>query len=108
MTLEEKAEQFADNIGGLELTCSLLASKDKGQAYRLGRYEGYLAGAKENGVVWHDLRKDPNDLPKDCYDVLDEAGYRVFYHHKEGVWKNASGSKIVEVIAWCEIPQFKE
>ena len=47
MTLEEKAEQFADNIGGLELTCSLLASKDKGHAYRLGRYEGYLAGVKE-------------------------------------------------------------
>ena len=69
---------------------------------------GYIAGATENGIQWHDLRKDPNDLPKDCYDVLDEAGYKVFYHHKEGVWKNASGSKIVKVIAWCEIPQFKE
>lgn len=68
----------------------------------------FETSATENGIQWHDLRKDPNDLPKDCYDVLDEAGYKVFYHHKEGVWKNASGSKIVKVIAWCEIPQFKE
>ena len=27
--------------------------------------QGYIAGAKENGVVWHDLRKNPDDLPKD-------------------------------------------
>ena len=46
MTLEEKAEQFADNISGLELTCSLLSAKDKSHAYRLGRYDGFLAGLK--------------------------------------------------------------
>ena len=25
---------------------------------------GYKLGAEENGAQWHDLRKDPNDLPK--------------------------------------------
>ena len=103
MTLEEKAEEWTrktDNHLNEEKTHFLSETEYAERAY--------IAGAEENGVVWHDLRKDPNDLPKDCYDVLDEAGYRVFYHHKEGVWKNASGSKIVEVIAWCEIPQFKE
>ncbi len=25
--------------------------------------EAYIAGATENGIQWHDLRKDPNDLP---------------------------------------------
>ena len=43
---EEMAEQFADNISGLELTCSLLSAKDKSHAYRLGRYDGFLAGYK--------------------------------------------------------------
>ena len=113
MTLEEKAEQFADNIGGLELTCSLLASKDKGQAYRLGRYEGYLAGAKENGVVWHDLRKDPNDLPKikrnkSFTEVLVRVSHvygvasfteKTFFVLGEDITK--------DVIAWCEIPKFE-
>ena len=62
---EEMAEQFADNISGLELTCSLLSAKDKSHAYRLGRYEGFLAGLKAGRPQWHDLRKDPNDLPTD-------------------------------------------
>lgn len=85
--------------GAIEGIIDLLRKK----AYR----DGYIDSAKENGIQWHDLREDPNDVPQDCYDVLDEAGYKVFYHHKEGVWKNASGSKIVEVIAWCEIPKFE-
>lgn len=44
MKVEDMAQQFADNISGLELTCSLLAAKDKSHAYRLGRYDGFLAG----------------------------------------------------------------
>lgn len=46
MKVEDMAQQFADNISGLELTCSLLAAKDKSHAYRLGRYDGFLAGFK--------------------------------------------------------------
>ena len=36
----------------------------------------YVAGAKENGVVWHDLRKNPDDLPK----KLDEKKVKTLYH----------------------------
>lgn len=25
--------------------------------------KAYIAGARENGFVWHDLLKDPEDLP---------------------------------------------
>lgn len=32
--------------------------------------EAYIAGATENGIQWHNLRKDPNDLPKDTYDGI--------------------------------------
>lgn len=44
MTDEEMAEEYADNVSGLELTCSLLSAKDKNHAYLLGRYDGFLAG----------------------------------------------------------------
>lgn len=48
MTDEKMAEEFADNIDGLDLTCSLLSAKDKSHAYRLGRYDGFLAGLEVN------------------------------------------------------------
>ena len=114
---KEMAEQFADNINGLDLTCSLLSAKDKSHAYRLGRYDGFLAGLKAGRPQWHDLRKDKNDLP-------DEGTYLV-------VWQNARGYRATmimkyeeddeeklhwfdeeqdcwddDVIAWCEIPTF--
>ena len=57
---EEMAEQFADNISELELVCSMLAAKDKNHAYRLGRYEGFLAGLKAGRPQWHDLEKANN------------------------------------------------
>lgn len=30
---------------------------------RQSHQDGYIAGAKENGLQWHDLRKNPEDLP---------------------------------------------
>ena len=66
-----------------------------------------LEGAKENGVVWHDLRKDPNDLPKD-----NKREYLVFLDwlgKKYELLKLCEIKSFVEnIIAWCEIPQFKE
>lgn len=63
MTNEESmarymAEEFADNIDGLDLTCSLLSAKDKSHAYRLGRYDGFLAGLKVSRSKWYDKAKD--------------------------------------------------
>lgn len=117
---EEMAEQFADNISGLELTCSLLSAKDKSHAYRLGRYEGFLAGLKVGRPQWHDLRKDPNDLPKEvgnyivCY--LDTACERHTFelsfvdYFEDKHWIDEDNHNIEGydegVIAWCEIPTF--
>ena len=118
MTNEESmarymAEEFADNIDGLDLTCSLLSAKDKSHAYRLGRYDGFLAGLKVGMPLWHDLRKDPNDLPKENKRYLCRIkgfvgggiSYECFdYDTKYNIWNYANG----DVIAWCEIPKFKE
>ena len=54
---------------------------------------------------WHDLRKDPNDLPKkDCEVItLHENGNKNIIRWKNGNWTNAI---VIAVIAWCEIPSF--
>ena len=111
MTEEEMAEQFADNISGLELTCSLLSAKDKSHAYRLGRYDGFLAGLKAGRPQWHDLRKDPDDLPKATTPVLVilDSGVRYvsWISSDKGWWfctNYATGED--KVIKWREIPTF--
>ena len=73
--------------------------------------QAYIAGATENGIQWHDLRKDPNDLPKEKTFVISNMGSLAFY--KNGMWfldvpDNAYYFSTKEIIAWCEIPQFKE
>ena len=111
--LEQKAEEYASDVKGIDMTCTLLSAKDKQHAYILGRYEGYITGATDNGIQWHDLRKDPNDLPKikqnkSFYLVVCEtkiyeiASFTVNTFFAEGY------DITKDVIAWCEIPQFKE
>lgn len=102
---EEMAEEYADNISGLELTCSLLSAKDKNHAYRLGRYDGFLAGLKAGRPQWHDLRKDKNDLPKDERWVGNQNGYPCYFDKTKKQWFTAE-IKYTYVYAWCEIPTF--
>ena len=94
MTLEEKAEECAKKS-----FCVAHTHEDE-----LIFKNGYLEGAKENGVVWHDLRKDPNDLPKeDCEVIIKCLG------EEEDTWKFFSAEGFpIKTIAWCEKPQFKE
>jgi len=63
---------------------------------------------------WHDLRKDPNDLPKNderfdtevSVPVWSSKGNIVVYYFETKEWY-CNGQK-EEVIAWCEIPKFEE
>ena len=69
----------------------------------------FLAGLKAGRPQWHDLRKDPNDLPNNTRQVLcaeKGGGYSVGeYWEKEGGWGE---DRLLgeEVISWCEIPTF--
>ena len=83
--------------------------------------DGFLAGLKAGRPQWHDLRKDPNDLPPkrvprtDCVvkvlnpqcsvTVLDTLGNRVWFNYRNNRWRKEPFEEI-EVIAWCEPPTF--
>lgn len=123
MTLEEKAKQYANS--------TYTHSKEAVE-------QAYIAGAKdmlkmkvnvttisdaplrENGIMWHDLRKDPNDLPPKMglgsievyiqyaqkYPVVTDFAYYRFDKH---VWeRNENEKEITDVIAWKEIVLPKE
>lgn len=76
----------------------------------------YVAGAKENGVIWHDLRKNPDDLPKNQNEVLcllwEDSYYIGYYHINSKMWcfdefSLSEDENKDEVTAWCEIPKFE-
>jgi len=73
--------------------------------------QAFLAGLKAGRPQWHDLRKDPNDLPKATTPVLVilESGvpYVSWISSDKGWWfctNYYTGED--KVIAWCEIPTF--
>lgn len=107
MTLEEKATDYCN-----EMMCTVCSNIRCGYKGKCAEWETrkryYLAGAKENGIFYHDLRKNPNDLPEDTYDVLDQAGYKVHYNFFQNVWVNEKDEIDNHVIAWCEVPKFEE
>ena len=95
MTDIERAEEVANNRYALGCT---EAAK-----------EGFLAGLKAaRQEMWHDLRENPNDLPRDC--VINQDGKRVFYDHINKVWRNDDADEYIcdDPITWCEIPTFEE
>ena len=125
MTIEEKARQRAEEIekeqtlGVYDNDEDFVRDSAFNDGFVEGYEEGYIAGAKENGIALHDLRKAPNDLPKDdenficmledghkleCYyDPTTKKWYDNFFHHdiEYGYYQS-------KVIAWCKMPQFKE
>lgn len=74
--------------------------------------DGLAEGRKEK---WHDLRKDPNDLPRlesNMYSwsitVANQLGEACHYSYSKACWETPFFTEIEGVIAWCELPKFKE
>lgn len=75
--------------------------------------QGLAEGRKEK---WHDLREDPTDLPPKEYadsshsiNVFTDTEDNAFYSYLYNVWVRESDClKIPKVIAWTELPKFKE
>lgn len=140
MELEEKAERYATNsrteeekkvMENVEIYgCS--DHKEREESLRIayiteGKRLGYIAGAKENGNVWHDLTKNPDDLPIEPdilknepeshrYEWFIVAGVgksmRALYSFAKEKWfidyeEMRIGANYFEPIAWCDFPQFE-
>ena len=119
MTLEEKAKQKAEEIekeqtlGVYDNEEDLVRDSAFNDGFVEGYEEGYIAGAKENGVVWH---KTYQELPNDkalCLVCFGNDDYNVLIFNKEDncwneTYKTSITFDLMEVIAWYEIPQFKE
>ena len=58
----------------------------------------------EKANEWHDLRKDPKDLPNGYRDVLNQVGMATKYDPTRGFL----GLDGIGVIAWREIPIFEK
>lgn len=78
--------------------------------------KAYIAGAKENEVVWHDLRKFPNDLPNNNTNVIVKTNSitesAVFHKRLDGTYFWNCFFPPIErhpdsIIAWCELPKFE-
>ena len=77
--------------------------------------EAYLAGLKVGRPQWHDLRKDPTDLPpmNDLSDILSkdvflDTGIIGYYNYNQKKWCVSMGYRLDKpVLAWCEIPKFE-
>lgn len=104
--LEQKAEDYANKWLWFVKDLEMERKTDPKPEY-IRIEEAYVAGATENGIQWHDLRKDPNDLPKDSHTVQDEDGER-FYYFRGQFYYESDRFYNQKPIAWCEIPQFKE
>ncbi|MBO4640864.1 MAG: hypothetical protein J5710_14025 [Treponema sp.] len=112
---EEMAEEYADKTEardweGFDITREI-------------RKQAFLAGLKAGRPQWHDLRKDPKDLPKKignylvCYIDTVSMSKNVFELEfvdflEDCHWIDETTHEIEKfdegVIAWCEIPTFKE
>ena len=96
MTDEEMAEEYASS-----------STSDRGYYYE-GLKEGFLDGLKASKPRWHDLRKDPNDLPNDDRVVSEQKGENVRYVKFRNKWFYLDRTAEANVIAWCEIPKYME
>ena len=106
MTDEEKAEEYFnkhkyahDNRNGKQETI-----------HKKIYLDGLAEGREEK---WHDLRRNPNDLPKECQNVLclcNDIGCKYYCtgHLIYKTWFSNTESKVLRVTAWCELPKFEE
>ena len=107
MTYEEMAEEYCNEM--MCTVCSNIICGYKGKCTEWEtRKQAFLAGLKAGRPQWHDLEKEPTDLPKDNIPVLVIIDYLALgkeYAIRENLKDDYKG-----VIAWKEIvlPELKE
>lgn len=100
---EKEIDRMADNFVNTQDFTRVYSIARKAECGAFWKY-GFLAGLKAGNPKWHKVKS--GDLPPEDTKVLAfMAGGEVCIAHfyRKNVW-----DKIGIVIAWCEIPQFKD
>jgi len=104
--LDRKAEEYASNVA------IPFMSPDLSKIILDIIAKAYRNGAERHGNVWHNLRKNPDDLPKKYgkYWVCREQSYSPDTVTEEMQYGRAGWCADCQndVIAWCETPKFDE
>lgn len=126
MTDEEMAEEYADRTRIVDentragTDCISLVQDYEGNVIDIHERikQAFLAGLKAGRPKWHDLRKDPNDLPKRNNELTDRSDVTItdkgiaHYNFRKQKWYvhnfECDMSFSEGVIAWCEIPKYTE
>lgn len=124
MTDNEKAAEYVSKqcVNCIRYYCKKQNKKKIGSIDCCNEYlfqrKHFLAGLAEGKPKWHDLREDPNDLPKEI-EICSNPVYVISphgnsdlaqYDYKSKLWcyKHSNEHILYEVIAWCELPKFEE
>ena len=110
MTDEEKA------IKDLCIKCSSYDFCVKGNQLHCAETVAYIKGLAEGKPKWHDLRKNPNDLPKETGPYLTDDGNTYIYDTDCKKWRTPrcmvcwdfNWLDDGDIVAWCELPKFEE
>lgn len=122
--LEKKSYEYAEKAR--EEDCTSYDYTD--EAFICGFSKGYILGFKKNNNVWHDLRKNSQDLPDTGGKYLVCTGGESFVASFDteknvfGYWYTVLGENLEvsdemfetleeidegDVIAWCKLPIFE-
>ena len=68
--------------------------------------QAFMTGLETGRLRWHDLRKDPDDIPESHTSILNQYGEKVIYDSNNKVWRYDNADEYIceTPIAWCEIP----
>ena len=89
MTAKEKFEEYTKE------------PKWRGKIFTKDEMTCFLDGLKAGGVHWHDLKENPDDLPKNGQEVW------VQFDDGEGTTVYFFGFFTPKIVAWCEKPEWK-
>ena len=117
MTDEEMAEEYADRTRIVDentragTDCISLVQDYEGNYIDIHERikQAFLAGLKAGRPQWHDLRKDPNDLPEEPTEkmkVNETWAYVKFFDNTYGLVDKGALKNYKGAISWCELPTF--
>ena len=108
-------------LGVYEDENQLEIDKSYNEGYISGVEDGYIEGLKQNNFVWHDLKLNPKDLPKNygwylvsvyCEEKNSFYTERALFDSDDNVWLNsnfeAESGLNNNIRAWIDIPTFEE